>query len=131
LWAIVAALVFGLGVILNALGIGEQPTTSTDTTSTDSFGSDGSHSIVYRVEGDSNRADITFQNAGGDTSQQADRSVPWSWTFRAEEGAFLYVSAQRGGAPGDIACSIEVDGIVVKTSSSSGPFTICTASGVL
>jgi hypothetical protein len=91
----------------------------------------GLYEVTYVVDGDSNRADLTYQNANGDTSQESEVAVPWELSFSAFEGDFLYISAQRGEAPGDISCTIEVDGVAVETNTSSGPFTICTASGSL
>jgi hypothetical protein len=58
------------------------------------------HNLIYRVDGDSNQADTTFENSSGDTSQETGAALPWTETFTVEEGSFAYVSAQRGGAPG-------------------------------
>jgi hypothetical protein len=52
------------------------------------------------VDGDSNQADITYENSSGDTSQETGAALPWTEAFTVEEGSFAYVSAQRGGAPG-------------------------------
>jgi Mycobacterium membrane protein len=85
--------------------------------------------VTYVVSGDSNQADVTYQNRSGDTSQESGVSLPWESGFATTPGAFVYISAQRGGSPGDITCSIEIDGQVAETNTSSGPYTICTASG--
>ena len=89
------------------------------------------HSIRYVVAGNSRQADVTYENPNGDTSQEAGVVVPWEYSFTEESGAFLYISAQRGAAAGDITCSIEVDGQTVETNTSGGPYSICTASGSL
>jgi Mycobacterium membrane protein len=99
--------------------------------SPDNPGGDSSAVVTYVVDGNSNQADITYQNANGDTSQIADAPLPWEEGFAVSTGSFVYVSAQRGEAPGDITCSIEIDGAVVESNTSSGPFTICTASGTV
>jgi len=83
------------------------------------------------VDGNSNQADITYENENGDTSQESGASLPWTESFFVEEGTFTYVSAQRGGAPGDITCTIELDGIEVESNTSSGEYSICTASGTV
>ena len=85
--------------------------------------------VTYVVSGDSNQADVIYENSNGDTSQEAGVSLPWEFGFATTPGAFVYISAQRGGSPGDITCSIEIDGQVAETNTSSGPYTICTASG--
>jgi hypothetical protein len=91
----------------------------------------GTHCITYVVSGASNRADITYENENQDASQAVDAIVPWRYAFDAEPGEFVYLSAQRGGAPGDITCTIELDGVVVESNSSSGAYSICTASGAV
>jgi hypothetical protein len=88
-----------------------------------------SHSLVYRVDGESRQASITYENESGDTSQETEATLPWEESFSVEEGSFAYVSAQRGGAPGDITCTIELDGVVMESNTSSGEYSICTASG--
>jgi hypothetical protein len=95
------------------------------------LGDDAPSSVVvtYVVSGDSNQADVTYENSNGDTSQEAGVSLPWEFGFATTPGAFVYISAQRGGSPGDITCSIEIDGQVAETNTSNGPYTICTASG--
>jgi hypothetical protein len=62
--------------------------------------SSATHALIYRVDGDSNQADITYENSSGDTSQETGAALPWTEAFTVEEGSFAYVSAQRGGAPG-------------------------------
>jgi hypothetical protein len=113
-----------LGGVINAVD-------GDDSADTGSAVSDGTHSVRYVVAGDSRQADVTYQNDNGDTSQESGVSVPWDYSFSEESGAFLYISAQRGGAAGDISCSIEVDGQTVETNTSEGAYTICTASDSL
>jgi hypothetical protein len=45
------------------------------------------------VDGDSNQADITYENSSGDTSQETGAALPWTEAFTVEEGSFAYVSA--------------------------------------
>lgn len=100
----------------SSIGVGDSPTT---------------HTLVYRVDGDSNQADITYENSSGDTGQDIGVALPWTENFTVEEGSFVYLSAQRGGAPGDITCTIELDSVEVESSTSTGEFSICTASGTV
>lgn len=126
---------------------------ASNTTSTGSTGSLSSrsvatgHTVTYKVEGTTNMASITYSNSQGDTSQQSDIDVPirrkdtstWSQSDGGygirlngmESGDFLYISAQNSKDSGSITCIIEVDGIVVKTNTSRGGYTIATCSGRL
>lgn len=98
------------------------------------------HTVTYLVDGTTTLADITYENAFGDTSQQSDIKVPLTREGdggkglvlnNVRDGAFLYISAQNGKGYGSITCSIEVDGVVVKTNTSRGAYTIATCSGRL
>lgn len=98
------------------------------------------HTVTYRVEGSASVADITYENAFGDTSQESDIDVPLTRERDGgqglilndmEKGDFLYISAQNGDDSGSITCIIEVDGVVVKTNTSRGGYTIATCSGRL
>lgn len=124
--AVVIGGIFLIGTISSAIsGDGDDPSRIVDPGV--DFGS-SSHSVQYVVSGASRQADLTYQNANADTSQESGAIVPWDYSFTADVGEFLYISAQRGEAPGDITCSIQVDGVTVETNTSSGPFTICQAS---
>jgi hypothetical protein len=57
--------------------------------------------------------------------------LPWTETFTVDVESFAYVSGQRGGAPGDITCTIELDGVEVESNTSVGEYSICTASGTV
>lgn len=99
-----------------------------------------SHTVVYKVGGTASQADITYRNSTGDTSQQDNIDVPLTRKSDGGQGLilenmhrgdFLYISAQNQDRYGSITCSIEVDGVVVKTNTSHGAFTIATCSGRL
>jgi|SRR6266511_4409220 len=96
-----------------------------------SDGGGKTHHVLYVVSGMASSALVTFQNENGDTSQQSDVGVPWTYSLDAEEGDFLYISAQNEGDVGYITCEILVDGQQVESNTSSGAYTICTASGSL
>lgn len=102
------------------------------TTSTPGTTASTAHRIEYRVIGTGTAGVITYETATGDSAQQANKALPWSFEMTdIEEGSFLYVSAQNGTGSGTISCAILVDGITVESNDSSGQFTICTASGTL
>lgn len=90
--------------------------------------------VTYRIITTGNqRIQLTYENATGNTEQTTTttQDATWEKSFRAEEGAFLYVSAQLGDAIGSIDCEIEVNGDVVERAHSSGAFSIATCSGSL
>lgn len=93
----------------------------------DGGGGGETHRVIYRVQGPSS-ADITYENENQDTSQETGAGLPWQYSFRAEDFAFAYVSAQNNGG-GTVICTIEIDGQVAESNESSGEFAICTASG--
>jgi hypothetical protein len=87
------------------------------------------YDVTYHISGTARTADLTYQNAGSNTEQQNDEVVPWIKSFTGHGGQFLYVSAQNQGATGTITCKIILDGVVVKSSESSGAYAIASCSG--
>lgn len=92
-----------------------------------SSGSFAEGEVTYQVTGSATEASLTYQNGDGGTSQEKV-SLPWSLTVKAPASNFLYISAQNEGDYGDITCTISVDGKVIKTSTSSGSYTIASCS---
>lgn len=86
----------------------------------------GSHSVVYTVTGTATAASMTLSDSDGSTSQQSDQALPFSISFEADSGTFLYISAQNSGESG----TITVDGATVETTTSNGAYVIagCSAS---
>ena len=86
--------------------------------------------ITYRVSGTTpHGADVTYRNGEGGVEQQAV-NLPWnSTTFGFSAGGFAYISAQNRGASGSVTCEIWMNGVKVRTSTSSGEYTIATCSG--
>ena len=70
---------------------------------------------------------VTLANAQGGT-EQYDRSIPFTTSFDAYPGQFVYVSAQGKGYNASITCEILVGGESLKRSHSSGDFVIATCS---
>lgn len=87
-------------------------------------------SVEYRIEtGTPKEISITYQNAGGDTSQEKTNS-PWSKKFDAAPGQFIYLSAQLlGTGATSITCIVMVDGKEFKRTESKGEFVIASCSG--
>ncbi len=82
------------------------------------------HSVTYRVTGSARSVDVTYQNGTGGTEQKSRVAVPWSYTFQATSGAFLYISAQNQGESGDLTTEIDVDGSSRKQANASGAYVI-------
>jgi hypothetical protein len=98
-----------------------------------SSGATTTHTITYQVVGTARSASITYENMQGGT-EQGDYKLPikkeWTYTGSVPAGQFLYISAQNDSESGTVTCQILVDGTVWKTSTSSGAYVICTASGM-
>lgn len=88
------------------------------------------HQITYKVE-TSDRAPVslTYANETGATVQE-DTTSPWSKSFTAPAGQFLYLSAQRDySGSGKISCTITDGAKVIQTAESSGQYVIASCSG--
>jgi hypothetical protein len=92
-----------------------------------SSGAFAGQDVTYQVTGSATEASLTYENGDGGTSPEKV-ALPWSLTVKAPASHFLYVSAQNEGEFGDITCTISVDGKVIKTSTSSGSYTIASCS---
>ncbi|GAB2471157.1 PASTA domain-containing protein [Xylanimonas ulmi] len=93
-------------------------------------GVDVRHEVTLRVHGDSARGSVTWFAPNEWSIQQAtSEPLPWSQTWmrssrpaRHERGS---VTAQRGSAgAGSISCEILVNGEIVATNTSTGPFAV-------
>lgn len=88
------------------------------------------HTVKYEVTGSASKVFVTYENEYGGTSQE-EVYLPWSYTFTAESGDYVYISAQNLGDSGSVTVTIYKDGEVFKTSTSSGGYVIATASGFI
>lgn len=88
----------------------------------------GASDVEYSVSGGSQRVSVTYESGSG-TSQIASIALPWSYSFKAERDAFLYVSAQIVQGDGTIIVTIRKDGKVFQTAQAIGFASIATASG--
>jgi MmpS family membrane protein len=94
------------------------------------------HTVIYRVDGDSTTADVTYFSINGDGSsgsaQEPGANVPFTKTVSAQGDLSVYsVNAQVGQGGTTVSCSITVDGVVKAKQTSTGAFAvvICSASG--
>lgn len=87
--------------------------------------------VEYTVSGTATRASLTYATSGGGTAQQADRALPWTFSWTANRGDFVYISAQNSGQTGCVSVTITVRSATYKTTQSCGAFVIATASGTV
>lgn len=85
--------------------------------------------VEYRVRGSASKADINIR--GVDGSEQHKVRTGWSWWMQAPRGKFLYLSAQNDSGYGDVTAEIWVNGIKVKTATSTREYGIAKVSGRL
>jgi hypothetical protein len=83
-------------------------------------------SIRYVVTSKADFAAVTFRIPPEHYSDQ-HMSIPWKYSFSALPGFLAYLTALRT-SPGDVTCSIEVDGDTIETDSSTGPHAMCSVS---
>lgn len=88
----------------------------------------GSGTVIYRVTGTAARADLTYENASGGTSQTANATLPWTYNRPSKTGDFLYISAQNAGSTGCVTVEIVSGNNTLEHSTSCGAFVIATAS---
>lgn len=90
----------------------------------------GASDIEYSITGvNVQRVSITYESGSGGTSQVSSATLPWSYSFKADKDAFLYVSAQIVQGTGSITVTIRKNGDSFRTGTASGFAAIATASG--
>ncbi len=109
-----------LGIAFGTCGDGSESPTSPTT-----------YLVKYEVTGSADSVSLTYQNDSGGTSQTSNSYLPWTYTFLAQKGDFVYISAQNNGEYGSVTVRIYLDSTQVKTSTSSGAYVIATASGMV
>lgn len=85
-------------------------------------------SVTYRVTGTAKTVSVTIATPDG-TSQHDGLAVPWVMSNDYPPGAWLYISAQIEDGWGTVTATIEIDGEVYKTTTSSGEYVIASVSG--
>ena len=82
--------------------------------------------VRYLVTGKTDLAAVTFRIPPGDDTD-THLTIPWEYSFSALPGVFVDLTAVRS-SPGDVTCSIEVDGDTIETGTSNGPHAMCSVS---
>ncbi|GAB2838529.1 hypothetical protein GCM10027176_48420 [Actinoallomurus bryophytorum] len=78
----------------------------------------GAHTVTFAVKGSVRRASVTYTVPGG-RRHHSVVSPPWSRTFTVNDGQSIDVTAHSTG-DGELTCTLEVDGDLVKSATSSG-----------
>jgi hypothetical protein len=87
-------------------------------------------SVTYKVSGiGTSSASLTYATAGGGTAQVSNATLPWSYTWTAKAGDFLYISAQNNASSGSVTVEIWKGSSLFQTTTSTGAYVIATASG--
>jgi hypothetical protein len=87
--------------------------------------------VKYQVIGSAASFDITFRNEEGELIERNNASPPWDYSFQAEAGDTVYVSAQNLGQTGSVCVRIWREGEIYKSSTCTGAYCTATASGTL
>lgn len=85
--------------------------------------------VTYSMTGTATKGTMTYVYFDGSIGQ-ATLNVPYTTgKLLFEDGDFLYVSAQNYNATGNITVTINVNGKPWRQVTSTGPYSIATASG--
>ncbi|MCP2339147.1 MmpS family transport accessory protein [Actinomadura rupiterrae] len=76
------------------------------------------HSVVYEVTGTVKTADLIYATPSG-TEKLPGAKLPWRKQLAGGAGQFLMVNVSSYSTSGSVACTITVDGKVVKQAASS------------
>jgi hypothetical protein len=87
--------------------------------------------VKYQVIGSATSFDITFRNEEGELIERNNAYPPWDYSFQAEAGDTVYVSAQNLGKTGSVCARIWREGEIYKSSTCTGDGCTATASGTL
>lgn len=90
----------------------------------------GKSDIEYRVSGTAERVSLRYETESG-TSEDGNKTLPWSFIRKAEDDDLLYISAQIMAGDGTVTAAIYKSGKLLNSSTSTGVGAIATASGNL
>jgi hypothetical protein len=78
--------------------------------------------VMYEVIGSITAADIQVTSPDGTMDKYEDAGLPWRFTYEGFENAQAYVYAHNNTEEGSITVNIYVNGRLVRTATSTGPY---------
>jgi len=94
------------------------------------FTGPGDSDIEYRVSGTAQKVSLKYESESG-TKETSSATLPWTFTWQAEEDDLLYVWAQITEGDGTVTAAIYKSGKLLNSATSTGTGAIATASGTL
>lgn len=85
------------------------------------------HKVEYRISGTVEKVTVSFYNEQESLAQQSNVDVPWTLSFQAKTGQAAILSATNVGQSGSVICTIYIDGIAIKSTTSSGAYVTAVA----
>ena len=89
---------------------------------------DRAFTVEYVVDGTARSAHVTYTNKDGGTEME-NVELPWSKTFQARSGHFLYISAQISYSGGGVQTEIKANGKTFKEAYLNGAHNIASVNG--
>ena len=78
--------------------------------------------VMYEVIGSAPMADIQVTSPSGSTDSYQDAGLPWRFSYEGFENSQAYVYAHNNTEEGSITVNIYVNGKLVRTATSTGPY---------
>jgi len=89
------------------------------------------HEVKYQVVGIGGPFNVTIADKGGITNQFSGVANGWEYSFEAQKGDFLSISAQNTASYGNVHVFIFVDGKVFQDALAEGGSATATAKGAI
>lgn len=89
------------------------------------------HEVKYEVVGIGGSFNVTIQDKGGIVNQFSGVANGWEYSFEAQKGDFLSISAQNTSSYGNVHVFIFVDGKVFQDSLAEGGNATAAAKGAI
>lgn len=121
----------------SAPAVTTQPSASSPAAPASSAPAATGHTVTYDVTGNGTKATdvtyLTFNNGSSGTSQANDAVIPFHKVIPIESNSLLSTSifslVAQASDGSSITCNITVDGKVISTNTSTGPYAVATCSG--
>lgn len=81
--------------------------------------------VAGKVAG-SGSASVSYSEASFQIAQETDAGLPWSKTIEAGTGSTFGMNAQHMSGSGAITCTVEYEGRVIATNTSTGEHAVVT-----